>query len=85
MSLTIVKDSEKSAPLELVGGKANGLLALKTLEPEIAERYLNANNSLQHAFYSSSNKESRAPIETNEIVRVVSDGERGFVFNISRH
>ena len=44
--------------------------------------YVNARNSLTMGFYAADHFEERAPIETGDIVRVVSDGERGFVFKI---
>lgn len=45
--------------------------------------YLNANDSLSDAF-SRFRESGRLPINTGEKVRVVSDGERGFIYNLSR-
>jgi len=46
--------------------------------------YFNAKNSLSHPFYRGGEHEHRYPIETGERLRVVSDGEKGFIFNLSR-
>lgn len=46
--------------------------------------YLNCKDCLHMGFYSAREDNKKAPIETGEKVRVVSDGEKGFVFNLSR-
>jgi len=45
--------------------------------------YLNVQHSLGLQFYETANYGTRPPIETGERVRVVSNGERGIVFNLS--
>ena len=46
--------------------------------------YLNAKDSLSQPFYRGREHEHRYPIETGERLRVVSDGEKGFILNLSR-
>ncbi len=46
--------------------------------------YLNAKDSLSQPFYRGREHKHRYPIETGERLRVVSDGEKGFIFNLSR-
>jgi len=50
--------------------------------------YLNCQACLNHAVYNAKEpifeEDKKAPVETGEMVRVVSDGERGFVYNLSR-
>ncbi len=46
--------------------------------------YLNTKDSLSQQFYRGREYDQRYPIETGEKVRVVSDGVRGFLFNLSR-
>ena len=46
--------------------------------------YLNTNAQLGQRFYVAGLGEGRAPIETGETLRVMSNGEKGFVFNLTR-
>ena len=46
--------------------------------------YLNFEDSLGMQFFRGREYGQRFPIETGEIARVVSDGEEGFLFNLSR-
>ncbi len=52
--------------------------------PLVSYLYLNTDVPLSLQFTISEEYKQKYPIETGEMVRILSDGEEGFLFNLSR-